>query len=326
MNIDVRKRLLHKLLLIREFENTLSSHKMQNDIYGMVHCAHGQEAIAVGICDVLEPLDYIVSNHRPHAHAIAKGVDVKYIMAEVYGKETGTNGGKGGSMHIMDPSKGMLISTGIGGSGIPVACGVAFSAKYYGNNKITCVFMGDGSANEGVFYESLNLAAKWSLPIIFVIEDNGLAVTTYTDDTSACRDYIQLANAFGIEGKKINGQDVEDVYHLAERIVEKVRIEKRPYLIQAKTYRFHEHAEGKYYLEKRTRYRNVDKLNEEEREQCPIKRYKALLMEQGLLSEDMYLKMQADVHAEVKAAMEFAVTSPQVNSKHAFMDVYVEES
>lgn len=326
MNVDEKKQLLYKLLLIREFENTLSDHKMQNEIYGMVHCSNGQEAIAVGICSILKQSDYIVSNHRPHAHAIAKGVDLKYIMAEIYGKETGTNGGKGGSMHIMEPSKGMMVSTGIVGSGIPIACGAAFAAKYYKNDKITCVFMGDGSANEGVFYESLNLAAKWELPIIFVVEDNGLAVTTYTDSTSACREYVKLANTFGIEAEQVDGQDVEAVYRLAEYAVGKVRSEKKPYLIHAKTYRFHEHAEGKYYWDKRQSYRDIEKLNEEERLQCPIRRYKTLLVEQGILSEDTYLKMNKSVHNEVKSALEYALTSPQPDSKHAFRNIYVEEN
>lgn len=328
MNIskDKSKEFLYNMLLIREFEKVVSEYKMDNKIYGMVHCCIGQEAIAVGMCSALKKDDYIISNHRPHGHAIAKGADLRPMMAEIFGKETGSNGGKGGSMHITDANCGFITATGIVGSGIPVACGAAFASKYKQDNRVTCVFMGDGAANEGTFYESLNLAAKWELPIFFVVEDNGLAVTTLTDNTSACREYKKIAEAFGINATIVNGQDVEEVYELAREALIEVRSGKGPYLVHAKTIRFREHAEGSYYWNLReSGYRNVDQLHDDELRQCPITNYVKELIKRNVLGDNEYEDLLSTAKEEVNKALEYALNSPDPNIKSAFKNVYKEE-
>ena len=224
--------LLYKMMIIRVFETVVGEYKLKQQIYGMAHCCNGQEAIAVGICSALRENDFVISTHRPHGHAIAKGINTSKIMAEIFGKSTGTNGGKGGSMHICGKEVGFLPSTGIVGSGIPVACGAAFAAKYKKEKRISCAFFGDGAANEGVFYECLNYASVWKLPVLFVLENNGLAVTTQTKDTSACRDYTQLAAVYKIRAFNIDGQDVEMVYTNALEAVDFVRSKSEPMLIQ----------------------------------------------------------------------------------------------
>ena len=317
---------LYKMILIRTFENTVEEYKMQGKIYGMAHCYNGQEAIAVGVCSALKQSDYIISNHRPHGHAIAKGVNLNMMMAEIFGKKSGTNGGKGGSMHIHDSECGLIMSTGIVGSGIPVACGTAFSSKYFHDNKVTCVFLGDGAANEGIMHECLNLAAIWQLPVIFVVEDNGLAVTTKTKDTSACLNYTKLASAYNMKSYEVNGQRVQEVYKVARDAVTKARNKSMPSLIHAKTIRFHEHAEGQWYLRmKEINYRDNNLLEKDKLTKCPIKICCKSLMDQGSIDEEFINALYKKARDEVQAAVEYANNSdvPQVNS--AFENVFLEE-
>ncbi len=324
--MDAATRLLYKMTLIREFENILSEEKLLRNIYGMVHCCNGQEAVAVGVCSALQKDDYIVTNHRPHGHAIAKGANINALMAEIYGKKSGTNCGKGGSMHVIDKECGIIAATGIVGSGIPVACGAAFSSKYKGDGKVTCVFLGDGAANEGTFYESLNLAAIWKLPIIFVVEDNGVAVTTMTDCTSACRDYTKVAKAFDIKTRNLNGQDVEEMYVNTSMIVEAVRENSEPYLIQAKTIRFREHAEGSYYLNMRkSGYRDLDKLTYDEENLCPIRLYYDKLLTQEKITKSEYEEMRREIEENVKRALEFANNSELPSVESVFDYVFKEK-
>ncbi|KAI4444744.1 thiamine pyrophosphate-dependent dehydrogenase E1 component subunit alpha [Schaedlerella arabinosiphila] len=317
--------LLYRMILIREFENAVSKYKLNKMIYGSAHCYNGEEAIAVGICSALKKKDYIISNHRPHGHAIAKGIEIKYMMAEIFGKEGGTNRGKGGSMHVNDASIGMIASTGIVGSGIPVACGAAFSAKYKKDGKIACVFFGDGAANEGTLHESLNLAAKWQLPLIFVLEDNGLAVTTNTRNTSACNDYVAMAKAYGMAGYHVDGQDVEQIYTLAKSVVKIARNNGTPSLIQAHTIRFNEHAEGGYYLKMRDKkYRDYRTLENEKEIRCPIELYKNKLLESGKLTQEINKKLFLKAEEEVKHCIEFALDSPDPEKSIAYRNVFVE--
>lgn len=317
--------LLYSMILIREFEDAVSEYKAKKMIYGSAHCYNGEEAVAVGICAALNKEDYIISNHRPHGHAIAKGININSMMAEVFGRVTGTNRGKGGSMHVNDASIGMIVSTGIVGSGIPVACGAAFSAKYKKNRKIACVFFGDGAANEGTLHESLNLAAKWQLPVIFVLEDNELAVTTKTRTTSACNDYVLMANAYGIEGCHVDGQDVEQVYAVAEQAVETVRNSSNPFLIQAHTIRFNEHAEGEYYLKMRDKkYRDCEALERDKVMRCPIKEYEKKLLMNGMVTEETACNLHLQAAQKVKESIEYALNSPEPEKSIAFKNIFTE--
>ncbi len=315
--------LLYKMMLIREFETVVGEYKLKRQIYGMAHSYNGQEAVAVGICAALRKEDYVMSNHRPHGHAIAKGVDSSKMMAEIFGKSTGTNGGKGGSMHISDIDVRFMPATGIVGSGIPVACGAAFASKFKGEDSIACVFLGDGAANEGVLHECLNFASIWSLPLLFVLEDNGLAVTTRTKDTSACEDYTRLAKAYGINAISIDGQDVELVYKTAVNAADDIRNRKLPMFIQAKTIRFNEHAEGEYYLKIRdTNYRDNDILAEQIEKNCPIKRYSDVLLERNVITPNEVLELEQKVHSEISDSLDFAFRSPTPDREAAFKNIY----
>ncbi len=317
--------LLYSMILIREFENAVSEYKMKKMIYGSAHCYNGEEAVAAGVCAALRKEDYIISDHRPHGHAIAKGIEINHMMAEIFGKATGTNGGKGGSMHVNDASIGMIVSTGIVGSGIPVACGAAFSAKYMKNGKIACVFFGDGAANEGTLHESLNLAAKWKLPVIFILEDNGLAVTTNTRMTSACNDYVAMAGVYGIEGHHVDGQDVEQVYLTAGRAAEKARKDCSPSLMQAHTIRFNEHAEGEHYLKMREKnYRDEEALEKDKVMKCPIKGYEEKLLMNEIITEEAVHALHAKAEQEVRASVDYALNSPEPEKSAAFKNIFVE--
>lgn len=317
--------LLYNMILIREFENAVSEYKVKKVIYGSAHCYNGEEAVAAGICAALKKEDYIISNHRPHGHAIAKGIDINSMMAEIFGRATGTNRGKGGSMHVNDASIGMIVSTGIVGSGIPVACGAAFSAKYKQNGKIACVFFGDGAANEETLHESMNLAAKWQLPVIFVLEDNELAVTTKTRTTSACNDYVQMANAYSIEGNHVDGQDVEQVYAIAEQAVETARNKSNPFLIQAHTIRFNEHAEGEYYFKMRDKnYRDYEALEKDKVMRCPIKGYEKRLLMDGTVTEELIHDLHLQAEKKVRASIEYALNSPEPEKSIVFQNIFAE--
>ncbi len=323
LNNTQKIEILRKMIFIREFENAVAEYKDKKLIYGGTHCYNGEEAIAVGVCTALNVDDYIVSNHRPHGHAIAKGVDPKRIMAEMFGKINGTNSGKGGSMHIHDSKVGLMASSGIVGSGIPVGCGIAFAAKYDKQRKISCVFFGDGSANEGVLHEALNLASVWGLPIIFLLEDNGLAITTNTRDTSACNDYVKLASVYSIDGVHVDGQDVEAVYTVSAKAADYVRLNSKPYFIQAHTIRFKEHQEGAYYRRLiDTGYRDYIKLRMDMENNCPIKLFASKMIIDGIISEQEvndYYKIARD---EVKKCYEYAISSPEPDIRIAMADVF----
>lgn len=318
--------LLYTMILIREFETKVSEMKNKNLVFGSVHCCDGEEAIAAGVCSALNADDYIVSNHRPHGHAIAKGVSIDRMMAELLGKATGTNGGKGGSMHINDPAVGMINATGIVASGLPVACGAAYAAKFQKDGRIACVFFGDGSANEGIVHECLNLASVWDLPVLFVLEDNDLAVTTNTNKTSACQDYVKLADVYGIGGAHSDGQHVEEVYIKSCEAVEYIRKNSRPYFLQFKTIRFREHAEGEYYARMiNKQYRDYDRLTTEIKNRCPIALYSAHLMKTGVLTEADIQKIRSDVNEKLQYSLEFANKSPLADTESAFEGLYVKE-
>ena len=320
-NLSIK--LLHKMMLIRAFENTVSEYKMKRQIYGMAHCCNGQEAVAVGVCSALKKEDSVISTHRPHGHAIAKGVDPSKIMAEIFGKAAGTNGGKGGSMHICDQNVCFLPSTGIVGSGIPVACGAAFAFQYKKENKLSCVFFGDGAANEGVFHECLNFASVWNLPLLFVLEDNGLAVTTQTKDTTSCSDYVLLASAYKIRAMHINGQDVEEVYIAATEAADYVRCNRRAMLLHINTIRFQEHAEGEYYLKMRdTNYRDQQILSRQIEQDCPIHKWCDTLQSRGIITQIDIKQLEHRVFDEMNASLDFALNSAVPAVESAYESVF----
>jgi acetoin:2,6-dichlorophenolindophenol oxidoreductase subunit alpha len=231
-----------RILRIRFFEEKVEALAAKGELAGAVHLSIGQEADIVGACMALRKDDYMVGTHRSHGHPIGKGADLKGLMAELMGKVTGVNKGKSGSMHLADFSVGSVGETSIVGSGLPTCVGAALGAKMQGTDRVCLGFFGDGASNEGTFHESLNLAAIWKLPAIFMCENNGFAVTTSARDHASVEDIADRAKGYGIPGVVVDGMDPLAVYEVVSEAVKRARAGQGPSLIEAKTYRFRHHA------------------------------------------------------------------------------------
>ena len=312
------------MIRIRIFEEKVSDYKLKGKILGQVHCCIGQEAIAVAACSSLDHTDYIVSNHRSHGHVIAKGVDINMIMAEIFGKSTGTNGGKGGSMHIIDKTHGSICTSSIVGSGLPIACGTAFASKYKGDGKITCVFFGDGAANEGTFNESMNLASIWKLPIIFFIENNGVAITTLLENVSFTNDLYTRAQSYGIESQQVDGQNIEEVYSAMKLAIESVKQGNGPVLIEAKTCRFHEHAEGEAYARMTdTGYRDNNQVEHCKIHRDPIKLFSDKLISENIIEPSQIEGFFQEENLIIENAIIFAEKSSFPKNEDAYTNIFI---
>src|SRR5688572_2846939 len=240
-----RERLLwmyERMGLVRELEDRLKTLVERGVPMGPVHFYTGQEAVAVGVCAALRNDDWIASTHRGHGHCIAKGVEVRRLVAELYGKTTGTNRGKGGSMHITDVTVGMLGVNPIVGMGATHAIGAGLSAKVLKNGRVTASFYGEGASSIGAVHESLNMAAIWKLPIVFVCENNGYAQSTPVEYAIAVKDIADRAAGYGMPGVVVDGQDAIAVWQAADTAVRRARAGEGPTLIECKTYRYHGHA------------------------------------------------------------------------------------
>src|SRR5579859_3028426 len=233
-----------RMARIRRFEENVVDMVASGEIPGAAHTSIGQEGEIVGACMALRLDDYMVGNHRSHGHPIGKGANLNGLMAELLGKKTGVNQGKGGSMHLADFSIGSVGETSIVGSGIPVAAGAALGAKMLGTDRVCLCFFGDGASNEGAFHEGLNLAAIWKLPVIYLCENNGYAVTTPASYSVAVHDIAARAQSYDIPGAVVDGQDPIAVYEVVSEAVKRARAGQGPSLVEAKTYRFRHHAEG----------------------------------------------------------------------------------
>jgi acetoin:2,6-dichlorophenolindophenol oxidoreductase subunit alpha len=315
--------LLTKMIRVRCFEEVVIEKKEQNIILGPVHTTIGQEATDVGVCSALSQSDYIIGTHRSHGYMVAKGTDLNAMMAEIYGKSTGTNGGKGGSMHVSDISNGSLGASGVVGSGMPLACGSGFASKYRKEEKITCVFFGDGAAHEGTFHESLNLAAVWNLPIIFLLKNNGLAITTTLKQTTLTEDFYTHAEAYGMQGYKVDGQNVEEVYECVSSAIQHIKEGKGPVLIEAKAIRFREHQEGLGYKKiANANYRDNEQVKLDILQKDPIANYvDKLLCENVITNEDVDVITKKEKES-VLNAVRFAENSPLPTAKDAYTNVF----
>ncbi|HYW23398.1 MAG TPA: thiamine pyrophosphate-dependent dehydrogenase E1 component subunit alpha [Terriglobales bacterium] len=241
---EVQRWLYQRMVLIRRFEERIDALRQSGALQGSAHLSIGQESVAAGVCARLNRDDYVASTHRGHGHAIAKGVDVARMMAELFGRETGTNRGKGGSMHIADTSVGMLGATGVVGAGIPIALGAALSARRRGTRQVAVAFFGDGAMGQGVVYECLNMSAIWKLPVVFVCENNLYAESTPAEYALGSTDLAPRAAPFGVRACAVDGQDVLAVYDEMGRAVERARDGGGPTFLECKTYRYHGHFLG----------------------------------------------------------------------------------
>lgn len=309
--------MMNRMLLIRNFELKVKELFPTGKLPGFVHLSVGEEAVPVGVCSNLRDDDYITSTHRGHGHCIAKGVDVKAMMAELYGRETGTSKGKGGSMHIFDFSIGMLGANGIVGAGAPLATGAALSAKYRKTDQVAVCFFGDAAANQGAVHESMNLASVWKLPVVFVCENNGYAqYTPHSVDSSVADVYVRAAS-YGMPGEMVDGMDVLAVGARVGEAVARARTGKGPSFIEAKTYRFFGHFEGDLQV-----YRSQTEV-QEWMKRDPILSLSKRMIAGGMLSEDQFTKMDEAAREEVAEAVKFAESSPDPLPSEYQEDVYV---
>jgi pyruvate dehydrogenase E1 component alpha subunit len=304
---------------IRLFEEKVNELFLKGEIPGFVHLYIGEEAIATGVCQNLRNSDYITSTHRGHGHTIAKGAQLKPMMAEIFGKRTGYCKGKGGSMHIADFSVGMLGANGVVGGGYTLAAGAALACKMQGRDDVAVCFFGDGASNRGTFHEAVNMAAAWKLPVVFVCENNQWASTTPYRTTTAVENIADRSVGYGIPGEIVDGNDVFDVYEKAARAVERARTGGGPTLLEAKTYRIKGHFVGDPEL-----YRSREEVQRMMKENDPITRLKERVIAEKRLSEKELAQIEAQVEAEIREAEQFAVESPFPEPHELYEDLYVE--
>jgi acetoin:2,6-dichlorophenolindophenol oxidoreductase subunit alpha len=311
---------LHKMHLIRKFEEGAEECYTRGLIHGTMHLSIGQEASAMGICIALNSDDQITSTHRGHGHCIAKGARVDRMFAEFFGKTTGYCKGRGGSMHIADVSAGNLGANGIVAGGIPIAVGAALSAKMQKNGKVVVCFFGDGANNEGAFHESLNMAAIWKLPVVFVCENNGYGMSTSAARSTAVADIATRAAGYSMPGVIVNGNDFSAVAEASTNAVERARRGEGPTLIENKTYRHRGHSKSD-----RNRYRTKEEIEEWKSQRDPIALFEAELCQFGIMDENAISEVRTAVEAEIAAGVAFAKDSPMPSVADGLNYVYTEQ-
>ena len=292
--------LLRDMIRVRRFEDKCAELYTQEKIRGFLHLYDGQEAIVAGIIPVLEPLDRVVATYREHGHALVRGVPMTKIMAEMYGKAEGCSGGRGGSMHLFDADTNFYGGNAIVGGGLPLATGIALADKMQGVDAVTACFFGEGAVAEGEFHEAMNLAALWSLPVLFVCENNGYAMGSALSRTEAETDIHEKAASYGLEARQVDGMDVVAMEVAARQAIGKIRETGKPMFIECKTYRFRAHSMFDAQL-----YRDKAEI-EEWRKRGPIVRFQGWLLENQLIHQDHVAQIEADVDAEITSAVAFA--------------------
>lgn len=285
---------------------------------GTIHQAQGQEACAVGVCEVLREGDMLTSTHRPHEHAVARGIPVKALMAELFAKSTGCCHGKGGSMHMGDAALGMLPAIAIVGGGIPLATGYALSFKYFKKPNIAACFFGDGAVNEGIFHETVNMAAIWELPVVFICENNKYGASTSIHSVMKVETISERAAAYGIPGRTVDGNDVEAVYEAMLQAAERARAGHGPTLLELETYRFAGHSRSDP-----GGYRSKEEVAEWKKKD-PILRFEAKYLAEGLLTGEIITRCKAGIDRELSDAVKFAEASPNPLPEECLADVYSE--
>lgn len=309
--------MLRSMILSRRFEDELTELcKVQGKIPGMMILSTGQEAVGSGVCAALAPQDVIISNHRSHNHLLAKGADPKALMAEIFGKRTGCNKGKSGTLHLAVPEVNAPCTTTVVGGGLPIAVGVAFAQQYRKEDGVTVCLFGDGSADEGSFHEALNLASLWNLPVIFVCENNMYAGAQRYEEHTRVKDIADRAMAYAMPGVVVDGNDALAVYEATRRAREFALDGLGPTLVECKTYRCHGHGES-------------DPQNYQPKEEiaawearCPVLKLRDEMLLEGLITADELREMEAEFEGVVKDAVQFAEESPYPNPEEALEDVF----
>ena len=306
------------MLKIRYFENKVVELYSSGKMPGIAHLYIGEEAVAVGVCANLTESDFATSTHRGHGHLIAQGADLKKMMAEVLGKETGYCKGKGGSMHIADFSKGILGANGIVGAGIPIATGSGYSAKIRGTDQVTVAFFGDAASNQGTFHESINMAAAWKLPVIYVCENNLYGISVDIRKVTNTKDIATRALAYDIPGIIVDGNDVLEVYEVTKKAVEMARNKMGPTLIECKTYRWKGHHLG----DPGIIYRSEEE-RKEWKERCPIKSFRERLLKENIFTRNEVVLFENKAKEMIEEALEFAINSSFPEKEEAYEDIFM---
>ncbi len=306
----------HRMLLCRMFEERVYFLFLEGRLPGTIHQSQGQEASAVGICSALDAGDMITSTHRPHSHAIARGVSARSLMAELFAKETGCCRGKGGSMHVGDAGAGMLPAIAIVGGGLPLAAGYALAFRYLKQPNIVACFFGEGAANIGVFHEAVNMAAIWNLPVVFVCENNKYAASTAVEKVMRVKHVSERAAAYGIPGETVDGNDVEVVYQAMVKAGSRARAGDGPTLLELETYRFAGHSRSDP-----GHYRKPEEVAAW-KERDPIARYEARLLAEKVLEPSEMTKIRASIELELETAIAQAEQDPSPKPEDCLTDVF----
>lgn len=318
VSIEMAERMYHLMRMIRRFEERTVELVDANEIAGVTHEYVGQEAVAAGVCTALRDDDIITSTHRGHGHIIAKGGKVRYMLAELMGRETGYNKGRGGSMHIADLSLGIYGANGIVSAGAPIACGAAHSFKRHRSDRVAVAFFGDGGANQGVLQESLNLATIWDLPVVFVCENNLYAITTPIKAMTRVELHVRAA-AFGMPGEATDGMDVQAVHEATLRAVERARAGQGPTFLECRTYRYFGHYTGERYM--KLGYRTDEEI-EQWRKRDAVVTWGQRLIEAGLWTKADRDTVDQAVEDELEEAVAFARQSPWPHPSTALDHMY----
>jgi pyruvate dehydrogenase E1 component alpha subunit len=306
-----------RMLLIRRFEEAAAVQYQRRKIGGFLHLYIGEEAVAVGAIENLQPQDTIVAHYREHGHALARGSDPNAVMAELFGRATGVSKGKGGSMHLYDAGRGFLGGYAIVAGHLPIAVGLAMAHKHRRDNGLCLAFFGDGAVNEGEFHEALNLAAVWKTPVLFLCENNLYGMGTALERAAAVPEVYKRARAYDIPSERCNGMDVREMYAAAHTAVEYVRTQQKPYLLEAMCYRFRGHSMADPEL-----YREKDEVAMW-RQRDPIATLRQQLIESSQANEEELNAIDAAVEQQVDEAVRFADESPEPAPEELWTDVYV---
>jgi len=307
-----------QMVRIRLFEEQVNELYTRALMPGLAHLYVGEEAIAVGICEALSKEDYVTSTHRGHGHCLAKGASPDLMFAELLGKEAGYCRGKGGSMHIADPTTGNLGANAIVGGSMGIATGAAFSSKFLKNGRVAVCFFGEGALGQGLLYEEMNLAQLWKLPVIYVCENNLYNEYTHYSETTA-GDICGRATAFGVRAETVNGQHVQEVYAQAKYLIERARAGEGPSFLLCNTYRYTGHHVGDI---NRDYYRSKEEELEWKTDRDPIKLHGDWLRREKLANAETLSALEAQVREEMKAAVDFAIAAPYPGPEEVEKHVY----
>jgi pyruvate dehydrogenase E1 component alpha subunit len=304
------------MALIRAFETQVAALYRDGEIPGFVHTSLGQEAVAAGVGGALEDDDYVATTHRGHGHCLARGMEVDSMMAELFARGAGICHGKGGSMHVADPSRGLLGANAIVGASLPLAVGAGLSSKHLRQGRVAVAFFGEGAVNQGAFHEAVNLAAIWDLPVLLVCENNIYAEFSDSRTLTRVPSIVERCAAYGVDAAAVDGNDVVAVERLTAEAAARCRAGEGPFLIEAETYRWHGHYEGDSQP-----YKPEDEA-ESWRERDPLEVSAPRLIDSGQASADELEEIRAAANAEVEAAIERARTLPAPDPEEAYADVF----